>query len=336
MIARPGSRTAGQRQSRATTPTPRRPTGCARSISAPGTMPGPRSRQAAGSAHFTSTWTSRRPAAISSPNPSNCSSYSSARRTRRSPGLRAAADGSLAPVYGECEHQGRRGNPRAAAKDARAGRRFRAGRCGADPRSQRAQPRPFLEWPGSGLSYLDGVLERVLRHPTLAGSASAWRAGSARQLRRQQSDPCPGPAAWPLAASRRPGPPPARLRPRLSGKKGSLPNSIRRWRRNCKLVEPASSRRARAAARTTVILFMHTETGRSLPAISIQGVSKAYRLSRITVRRAGSSLLQRLAGRSRPFRPPASSTRSTTSPWRCAAASALDSSDATAAARAPS
>ena len=41
---------------------------------------------------------------------------------------------------------------------------------------------------------------------------------------------------------------------------------------------------------------MHTEKD-SLPAISIQGVSKAYQLSRITVEVAGSGLLQRLAGR---------------------------------------
>ena len=26
----------------------------------------------------------------------------------------------------------------------------------------------FFDWPGSGLAYLDGILERVLRHPTLA------------------------------------------------------------------------------------------------------------------------------------------------------------------------
>ena len=41
---------------------------------------------------------------------------------------------------------------------------------------------------------------------------------------------------------------------------------------------------------------MHTEKA-ALPAISIQAVSKAYRLSRITVRKAGSGLLQKLAGR---------------------------------------
>ena len=42
---------------------------------------------------------------------------------------------------------------------------------------------------------------------------------------------------------------------------------------------------------------MHTETG-PLPAISIQGVSKEYRLSRVTMKGAGASLLQRLIGRS--------------------------------------
>ena len=41
---------------------------------------------------------------------------------------------------------------------------------------------------------------------------------------------------------------------------------------------------------------MHTETG-SLPAISIEGVSKVYQMSRTTVRVAGKSLLRRLLGR---------------------------------------
>ena len=81
-------------------------------------------------------------------------------------GLREAADGSLAPVYGECEH---RGDEATLARLQRMRERavdFVRDAAALIPEAGPASA--FLEWPGSGLSYLDGVLERVLRHPTLA------------------------------------------------------------------------------------------------------------------------------------------------------------------------
>ena len=82
-------------------------------------------------------------------------------------GLREAADGRLVPVYGGCEHQGDE------ATLARLQRmRERAVEFVRDAAALIPETGPraaaFLEWPGSGLNYLDGVLERVLRHPTLS------------------------------------------------------------------------------------------------------------------------------------------------------------------------
>ena len=81
-------------------------------------------------------------------------------------GLREEADGGFAPVYGECEH----GDEATLARLRRM--RERAVDFVRDATAVIPAPGPhtaaFLEWPGSGLNYLDATLERILRHPTLA------------------------------------------------------------------------------------------------------------------------------------------------------------------------
>ena len=81
-------------------------------------------------------------------------------------GLREEADGRFAPVHGECEH----GDEATLARLQRM--RERAVDFVRDAVAVIPEPGPraaaFLEWPGSGLNYLDATLERILRHPTLA------------------------------------------------------------------------------------------------------------------------------------------------------------------------
>jgi hypothetical protein len=81
-------------------------------------------------------------------------------------GLEKDRDGQLVPVYGDCEHSSD------ANKLARLQRmRERAVEFVRDAAALIPVANPgteaFLEWPGSGLTYLDGVLDRILRHPTL-------------------------------------------------------------------------------------------------------------------------------------------------------------------------
>ena len=82
-------------------------------------------------------------------------------------GLQEGGDGCLVPVYGDCEH---RNDEVTLARLQRM--RERAVDFVRDAAALIPEPGPrtagFLEWPGTGLNYLDGVLERIFRHPTLA------------------------------------------------------------------------------------------------------------------------------------------------------------------------
>ena len=81
-------------------------------------------------------------------------------------GLREAADGSLAPVYGGCEHNGDEATLARLQRMRERAVEFVRDAAALIPEAG-STASGFLEWPGSGLNYLDGVLERVLRHPTL-------------------------------------------------------------------------------------------------------------------------------------------------------------------------
>ena len=82
-------------------------------------------------------------------------------------GLRPSADGCLTPVYGDCEH---REDETTLARLQRM--RERAVEFVRDAATLISEPglrtAGFLEWPGTGLNYLDSVLERILRRPTRA------------------------------------------------------------------------------------------------------------------------------------------------------------------------
>lgn len=74
-------------------------------------------------------------------------------------GLREGADGRIEPLYGTHEHED-------AQQRCVTRMRERAVEFVRDVAAL-APGRELLEWPGSGLSYLEAVLERLLRHPSL-------------------------------------------------------------------------------------------------------------------------------------------------------------------------